>query len=50
MIGFCERILTTDMIITSACLFHIDDKDVCAAIGTSNYFIFADITSSEIVK
>ena len=50
MTGEFETLIKTDMMVMSACLFGVGDRDVCAAVGSQNWILFADIGDSKVIR
>ncbi|KAK8793861.1 hypothetical protein WA171_002991 [Blastocystis sp. BT1] len=50
MTGEFETLIKTDMMVMSACLFGVGDRDVCAAVGSQNRILFADIGDSKVIR
>ena len=48
--GEFETLIKTDMMVMSACLFGVGDRDVCAAVGSQNRILFADIGDSKVIR
>lgn len=50
MTGEFETLINTEMMVTSACLFEINHRYICAAVGSQNHLLFADIGNSKVVR
>ena len=50
MTGEFETFIQTDMMVMSACLFEINHRDICAAAGSQNRLLFADIGDSKVIR
>lgn len=50
MTGEFETLIKTDIMVLSACLFSAGDHDICAAAGSQNRLLLADIQLSRVVR